>query len=149
MTQVGGPTRLDTYTLTVRVAHPVNGNMINYGVYDKMTGGGIDSEETRYHPGGMAPPVSLGGRKTVDNVVVSRLYRLARDHANVQQLFDAVGVSRMEVIKQPMDIRGNVYGRPVVYNGTLKRVTLPEPDSEGTGAGLIELEMTVEGYPTS
>jgi cytochrome P450 len=97
----------------------------------------------------MAPPVSLGGQRTTANVVVSRLYRLARDHDVVQQLLDGVGKSKMIVTKQPLEIEGGAYGKPIVYTGVLDRCTPPEVDSEATGAGLIELEMVVEGYPTT
>lgn len=145
----GGPTRQDTYLLNVQIRNPVSGTMVNYGKWDKMTGGEVDSDETKYYEGGMVPPTSLGGRKTVGNITVSRLYRLGRDHDVVQKIFDAVGKSDMIVTKQPLDLDGNVYGRPIVYKGTLKRCTPPEVDSESSSAGLLELEMTVEGFPTS
>lgn len=145
----GGPTRQDTYSVNVQVEHPTNGNMINYATWDKLTGGGLSASAASYNPGGMAPPVSLGGRRTTANIVVSRLYRLGRDHDVVQQLLDGVGKSAMIVTKQPLDIEGVAYGRPIVYKGVLDRVTPPEVDSEGSAAGLIELEMVVEGYPTS
>jgi len=143
----GGPTRQDTYRLTVNIQNPATGNMINYGVWDKQSGGAIDSDDNKYNPGGMAAPVSIGGRKTVDNVVLSRLYRLMRDHDHIQRLFDGVGRSRVVIAKQPMDIEGNVYGKPIVYNGRLKRVTPPEVDSEASAAGLIEIEVVVDGFP--
>jgi hypothetical protein len=150
MRMVGGPTRQDTWRITVFVEHPkVSGSMLNYGVFDKMTGGQVDSDDNKYNPGGMDPPVSLGGRKTVDNVTVSRLYRLARDHDGINQLYEAAGKSKMTVSRQPLDINGNVYGKPIVWHGTLKRVQAPDVDSEASGAALLELEMTVNGFPTS
>lgn len=145
----GGPTRSDTYRLNVQVEHPVSGAMLNYGTWDKMTGGELSASSTSYRPGGMAPPVSLGGAKTTANVTVSRLYRLARDHDVAQQLYDGVGRCKMIVTKQPLDIEGNTYGKPLVWSGTLDRVKTPDVDSESTAAGLIELEMVVEGYPTT
>lgn len=145
----GGPTRQDTYLVNVQIEHPTNGSMINYGTWDKMTGGGLSASSTVYRPGGMGAPVSLGGQKTTANVVVSRLYRLGRDHDVVQQIFSSVGKARMVVTKHPLTLEGNAYGSPIVYQGTLERCTAPEVDSEASGAGLIELEMTVEGYPTA
>jgi hypothetical protein len=145
----GGPTRQDTYAITVSIAHPVNGTMLNYGIWDKMTGGGVSSSAASYRPGAMAPPVSLGGQRVTANIVVSRLYRLGRDHDVVGQMLDSVGRSKMTVSKQPLDIEGNVYGDPIVYNGKLDRCTPPEIDSEGNAAGIIELEMVVEGYPSA
>lgn len=148
MASVDG-TRADTYRVNVHVENMRSGNLNNLGVFDKMTGGGLDSDETKYKPGGMVPPVSLGGSKTTDNVVVSRLYRLARDHDIVQMLFNGVGKAKMVITKQPLDADGNVYGKPIVYNGTLKRCTPPEHDSESSAAALIELEMTPEGEPVA
>jgi|SRR4249920_335382 hypothetical protein len=140
-TSVGGPTRKDTYVLNVVV------NGIRLGVFDKMTGGDLDSDEFKYYPGGMVPPVSLGGKVNPANVVVSRLYRLARDHDYVQKLYNGVGKYDCKIIRQPLDIDANPYGSPIVWNGTLKRVTVPEVDSESSDPGLLELEFTPMGNP--
>jgi hypothetical protein len=149
-TLVPGPTRADTWRINLRVEHPHNpGSMIDYTVWDKKTGGGVDSEERIYYPGGMVPPISLGGRKTVANVTLQRLYRLQRDHDKIQQLIDAVGVSAVTISQHPMDIHGNVYGSPIVYNGTLKTVNLPDHDSEGNDPAMIEVVVSVAAPPTS
>lgn len=145
----GGPTRQDTHRITVSIADPVTGVLTSYGVFDKWSGGELDSEQTQYYAGGMVPPVSLGGRKTAGNVTLSRLYRLERDHDRIQKLHDAVGRSKAILSRQPLDIQGNVYGRPIVYNATLKKVQAPDLDSEQSGPALLELEFTVDGYPTS
>lgn len=144
----GGPTRSDTYAINVQVENVITGILIDHGVWDKMTGGEVDSDDAKYNEGGMQPPISLGGKKTVGNVTVSRLYRLARDHDVAQVYINGAGKASMVVTKQPLDIDGHTYGKPIVYKGTLKRVGLPEVDSESSNAGLIELEMTVEGFPT-
>jgi hypothetical protein len=147
---VPGPTRQDTWAITLFVEHPHNpGSMINYAVWDKKSGGGVDSEERVYYPGAMAPPISLGGRKTVGQVTLQRLYRLGRDHDPIQQLIDAVGVSRVSIHQQPMDIHGNVYGSPIVYNGTLKTLNIPDHDSEGNDPAMIEVVCTIAAPPTS
>lgn len=142
--------RQDTYAVTVTVFRPGTKQAIIKGVWDKMTGGQVDSEETRYYPGGMDDPISLGGRKTVENVVVSRIYRIGRDHAALQSLFNVVGSAPMTVSRQPLDkYTKKATGDPVVWNGILKRVTPPDVDSEGTGAGMFEMEMTVDGFPVA
>ena len=145
------PTRQDTWRITLSVEHPQNpGNMINYGVWDVKSGGEVDSEERVYYPGGMEAPISLGGRKTVGDVTLQRLYRLGRDHDNIQQLIDAAGRSAVSIAQQPMDIFGNVYGSPIVYVGTLKTVTLPETNSESTSdPGMQEIVCTIPAPPTS
>lgn len=138
------PTRQDTYKVTVDV------NGIPWGVWDKMTGGEVDSDETKYNPGGMEDPISLGGRRTTGNLTISRLYRLVRDHDNAHKLIDGVGKHSVTVTKTVMDIDGHIHdpSTSIVYHGILKRVTLPEVDSESSNAGLIEIEVTINGFPT-
>jgi hypothetical protein len=138
----GGPTRKDTYTIHVKVGGA------DLGVFDKMTGGNLDSDEFQYSPGGMVDPISLGGKRKPANFTVSRLYRLARDHNRMQFLLNHVGKGEVIVLKQPMDIDGNVFGDPLVHKGTLKNVQAPEVDSESSDAGLLELEVTPNGPPS-
>ena len=119
------------------------------GVWDVLTGGETDSDELKYRPGGMAPPVSLGGVVTVGQLIVSRLYRLERDHATVHWLLGRVGKADVVVNKAVLDADGHAFGKPLVTKGVLKRVTPPEVDSNATGdAAVIELEITPEGVVT-
>jgi|SRR5215831_1204360 len=151
MTSVN-PERQDTWLITVHVENPGNpGSMVDYGIWDKLTGGAKQAQASTYRPGGMKPPISLGAVPTVTNVVVSRLARGYRDLQNIQQLFDAVGSSSMTVKRTPLDLEGNVMPgvNGTVYQGRLDRISLPDIDSEGSAAALIELEMVVEGYPTT
>lgn len=151
MSSVIKGTRQDTFLVNLRVEHPHNlGHFIDYGIWDTKSGGEIDSEERLYYPGGMQPPYSLGGRVNPGQVTLSRNYRLGRDHDGIQQLIDAVGRSRIIVSVQPMDRYKNRYGRPIVWTGTLKTVTLPEHNSESTSdPGMIELVCTIDKPPTS
>lgn len=149
-----GPTRADTFEVQVKVQDVTNKTirvMMDLGTFDKRSGGQKDSESNIYYPGGMADPVSLGGRATTDNIVVSRLYRIVRDHVQLsQKLLAGVGKADMEVYQYPLDLDGNLDPniKPIVWVGTLKRTTLPEHDSSSSGdPAMIELEMTVDGFP--
>lgn len=130
--------RNDQYANTVTV----DGEPL--GVFDTLSGGEADSEETLYNPGGMAPAVSLGGRKTVSAVTLGRLYRLERDHDIVRALLPKRGKARVSVSRQPLDVDGNPFGSPFVYTGTLKTVTLPDTDSEDSGASIWSMTITTE-----
>lgn len=131
--------RQDQYAITLTI----DGR--DFGVWDKLTGGEVDSEETKYKPGGMGAPVSLGGSVDVGNLTVSRLYVLNRDHDTIHQLVSRAGKGRVTISKQPLDVDGNAYGRPLVYTGTLKSVTTPDADSESSDAGILECEITPAG----
>src|SRR5262249_13268506 len=121
----------------------------NLGVFDVLTGGETDSDELKYRPGGMAPQISLGGTVQVGQLIVSRLYKLQRDHLQVHWLLRPVGQGNVVVHKAVLDPDGNTFGKPLVTRGTLKRVTPPEVDSNATSdAATIELEITPEGVVT-
>jgi hypothetical protein len=128
--------RLDQYDIEVSL----DGRPL--GTFDKMSGGNIDSEETKYKPGAMGPQISLGGSQTVSNVTVERLLRTDRDVALIPQLKARVGKGVITVSRQMLDVDGHPFGSPLVYQGILKQLTLPNPDSEGTGAGIYQLEVS-------
>jgi hypothetical protein len=131
--------RKDQYDIRVSV------DGTNLGTFDVFTGGDLDTTELTYKPGAMAPQISLGGIVTVNQAIVNRLYQLSRDHLQVHWLLSRVGKGAMVISKQPLDVDGNAYGKPLVYKGILKRCTPPDADSNATDAAIIELEMTPHG----
>lgn len=132
--------REDQYNVTVSASY--SGTTKDLGTFDKLTGGEIDSEESKFRPGGLKEQISLGGSRSVSNVNVSRLYDLARDHGNAGWLIGGVGKADVVVTKQPLDVDGNAYGRPIIYKGKLKKFTPPDHDSESSNAAMFELEVS-------
>lgn len=133
------PSRQDTYSVSVSL----NGKSL--GVFDKMSGGELDSEVSKYRAGGLAPETVLGGPTTVSDITVSRIYSLDVDHSiNLPKLKAAVGSGRVTVTRQPLDADGNRYGRAVVYTGILKKVGLPDVDSQSNDPGMLELEVACD-----
>ena len=134
--------RQDMYSVSVRIDWPGLGDL---GVFDTFKGGEADSDEQKYRPGGMAPPVSLGGAVTMGNITIERLYVLERDHVIAHSLYAATGVATVTVSKQPLDFNKVPYGRPLVYVGKLKKVNPPQHDSTSSDPGLLELEFVPTG----
>lgn len=132
--------REDQYNVTVTI-EGLTPNP-NLGTFDKFAGGEVDSEESTYPPGGMAQRIALGGRQTVGNVTVGRLYDLSRDHSIAKKLMSLCGKANMTVTKQPLTVDGVATGVPLVYTGKLKRCTPPDHDSESSSPAIIELEMS-------
>jgi hypothetical protein len=133
------PTREDTWLITVAV----DGR--DLGIFDTFSGGEIDSEETKYRPGGMMPEISLGGARTIGNVTVGRYYDILRDHQVIKWLAARTGAGRGTIGLTPLTVMGERGAEPMVYGGTLKTVTPPETDSMGTDAAIVELEFTCDG----
>lgn len=115
------------------------------GVWDKMSGGAGESEETKFRPGAMGKQKSLGGPTSVSNISLSRLYEFARDHTAIPTLMAKRGKGRCVVTKQPLDIDGAAWGDPLVYTGKLLTVTPPDHDSESSDAGMLEIEISTDG----
>lgn len=104
---------------------------VDFGTWDAISGGDKDSDDLKYHPGGMAELLSLGGRATVGDITVSRLYDEAT-HDKIGAILDSVGKTLCVVTKQPLDEDRNAYGKPLVYSGRLKGTSPPDQDSDGT-----------------
>lgn len=114
---------------------------VQLGTFDKVTGGDLDSEESKYTAaGGEEEP--LGGRKTTDNVVVARNFKVGRDDLLIQQFAHRRGQATMVVTDQPTDADYNPFGRPLTYTGVLKRISKPDTDSESNDAAMLEVELS-------
>ena len=118
------------------------------GTWDKRTGGELDSEETKYSPGGMGDPISLGGRVTPTNVVLQKIYDYDNDHNMIDVWYAAVGSKPVDIFSVPLDRNGAPYGMPIQHSGTLKRVHVPDVDSEASTAALFEIEVTIGPVPS-
>ena len=136
--------RQDQYNVTCSVSYRIGGQLQtkDLGTMDGMSGGEVDSEETKFWPGGLGQAISLGGRKSVGNVTLQRLYDGARDHAIMGWLFGGVGKADVVATKTFLDVDGNAFGRPIIYRGKLKTVTPPDHDSESSDAALWEMEIS-------
>ena len=132
--------REDQYNVTVAVSY--GGTTRSLGTFDTIDGGEVDSEEAKYWPGGLGQQLSLGGRRSVGNVTVARLYDLLRDHPIQGWLFGGVGKAEVTVTKTSLTVDGEATGKPLVYKGKLKAVTPTTHDSESSDAARFELEVS-------
>ena len=123
--------REDQYNVTVSVE-----GLGNLGTFDKFTGGEVDSDEQKYRPGGMAPPVSLGGAVTMGNVVVSRT---ARPTARLGPIAVAAERRRRRRTSPRQSSRSTStkfrLAARSVYSGKIKTVTPPDHDSTSSDPG--------------
>ncbi len=132
--------RQDQYNVTITIAY--GGQSRDLGTFDGFSGGEIDSEETKFWPGGMAQQISLGGRRNVNNFTVQRLYDLARDHPIMGWIAGGVGKADVTCTKTSLTVDGVATGRPLVYRGKLKQLSPPDHDSESSDAALYEIEVS-------
>lgn len=136
-------TRQDTFVVRLTI------NGATFGVWDKKTGGELDSDATTYWPGNMRDQQDLGGRATAGNITLQRLYDLFDDHDRANIYLAGAGKAQCSVSQTPLDQDGNEHGKSIIWNGRLKRVLIPDVDSESSSAAMIEVEITVKGRPAA
>jgi hypothetical protein len=147
-TTIEGGMRADMWEWTLFIELPGVIATPNFGVWDVKEGGDVTANVTTYKPGGMMPAYVLGGTKETENVTFRRNYRRERDHARSQKYIDAVGFATVRAVGQPLDQKGNPWGDPLTYRGTLNRLSLPDHDSTSEDPAFVELEVTIKGLPT-
>lgn len=133
--------REDQYDVTASVSY--GGKTLDLGTFDSLTGGEVDSDDTKYYPGGLQQQLSLGGRKQVGNVTIGRLYDLARDHPLMGWLMGGVGCASVVVTKTSLTpCPPTAMPSPLVYKGKLKTITPPDHDSNSGDAAKWTLEVS-------
>jgi hypothetical protein len=118
---------------------------VDTGIWEKRSGGMIDSDETRIYPGGRKAPISLGGKQLPENITLTRTFFLDRDLPVIKTWMNRAGRASVIVKDQALDADDNSYGSPIVQSGKLKAVTPPERDSEASDAAQVILEVSIDG----
>lgn len=136
-------TRQDTFVVRLTIGG------VSFGVWDKKSGGELDSDTTLYYPGNMRDAQDLGGRATPGAITLSRNYDRFDDHDRVNAYLAGAGKAKCTVTQTPLDEDGNEHGKSIVWNGRLKRVLPPDVDSESSSAAMIEVEIIVRGKPAA
>lgn len=122
----------------------LNVNGVDYGIFDKFTGGDVSAAANKHRPGGMGPEVTYLALPTYTDVSLTKVYETQRDHDRVAQLHDLVGRALASVTLQPLDDQGNPWGNPRVYQGRLIGVKDGGTDSMSNAARMFEVDISVE-----
>ena len=130
--------REDQRSVTVTVDN------VNLDVFDGLTGGATEAEESKWRSGNMGPEISLGGYASTENIVVRRLFKKGRDPQLRKFLRSRVGKGRVLVVDQPLDVDGLPHDEPDTYTGTLQRFAPPDHDSNSSDAAVWELEVSTD-----
>jgi hypothetical protein len=112
------------------------------GVFDDADGGGVDSSELKYRPGGMGDQVSLGGPQMVDNITLTRGFDRARDQALLAWMISRCGKGSATVVKQPLDVDKNAFGDPIVYTGKLKKYNPAKVQADANTVDTYDFEIS-------
>lgn len=114
------------------------------GVFDTRTGGGIKADVKTHRPGGMGGLKTYSALPTYDNVEVSRVRELERDHELTRWLDSRAGRAPMTVSEQMLDENGNRWGRPSVWTGRLGDGSPGESNSTNSDPRMYSLTCVVE-----
>jgi len=115
------------------------------GVWDTLSGGEVEAEDTKHRPGGMGAQVSLGGPSMTNNITMTRLLGQS-DWDFMRYLMQSrVGRAECVVSRQPLDRDKNPFGRPLVYRGVLQRCAPGDTDSNSADSQMWEVVVSTEG----
>src|ERR1035437_10166223 len=116
----------------------------NIGVFDTVSGDGVDAKPVKHRPGGMGPEISYLALPVYSDVTVSRVYDEGRDHELIATLHNAVGILRATVSVQPLDNNANPFGSPRTYRGRVAAVKDGKVDSTSNNPRIWTLDVQVE-----
>jgi hypothetical protein len=128
-------------TDTIRTTASVDGRPL--GEFDTFSGGDPSAEDVKHARGAGGVERSRGGRQTVDNVTIGREYDTDIDLHWLAARRGKPGL--MTVTRQPLDDDYNPKGRPLVYTGTLIKITPSDEDANGNAIDMFQLEMSCDG----
>jgi hypothetical protein len=132
------------FSVTLQISDPNTNTYSGYGIWDKVSGGGVTSSIRKYQPGGGQKEIVLGGKRTREDLVVTRMCDIDRDWALIETLEQWAGIADAIITIQatrPDFSAGGIKGHPIV--GKLTGVKAPEPDSESDEPGMLALTFTV------
>lgn len=116
---------------------------VDEGVWDKRGGGGMDSSEKKYYPGGGrgVPPVSEGGTPEPENVTLEKATdSLKTPLKTLKRLCGRKVIC--EATELDLDPDGNVIGEGETYIGTLKKAWKSDADSENKDEKMAAIEIS-------
>jgi hypothetical protein len=138
--------RKDTWLVNLSVA-----GVGDVGVARKADGFDIESEEVKVRPGGMAPEVSLGGKRS-RNAATLTFWNNEQREAQTPALERAAGAGdgagACVITRQPLDGDGNPNGKVRTYTGTLRNVKPVEYDEDSNDPAELEVEITLNESAT-
>lgn len=125
-----------------RLSGRING--LDQGIWDKRSGGKMDSSEKKYYPGGGrdTPPVSEGGTPEPENITLERATDAAKTPLKTLKRWCGRKV-RCEFTELDLDPDGNVIGEGETYIGTLKAAWKSDADSENKDEKMMAIEVSV------
>jgi hypothetical protein len=81
---------------------------VDFGFFQKRTGGAPSAESSKWGSGGMQPGRARGGKRSKSQIVLTRAYSPARDGALYSQFEDRVGRARVSGADLVLDLDENV-----------------------------------------
>lgn len=117
---------------------------VDYGIFDKFSGGDVSAAVNKHRPGGMGPEITYLSLPTYSDVVITKVYETQRDHDRIAALHKAVGNQLATVTLQPLDDSGAVWGTPRKYQGRIVSVKDGGTDSMSNAARMFEIDIAVE-----
>lgn len=138
--------RQNQFAVTLTVGDGVNAR--DLGLWSAAEGGGVGGDPVLHYPGAMRPAVSLGSDVTTEALTLSKLEADLTDDDLIYVL-DIVGSNTAATAsRQRLNAQNRSTRAPMLYRGTISRVTPSNVSSTSSDPALIQLVLSVTGKPT-
>jgi hypothetical protein len=113
-------------------------------LFQKRSGGKVDSEGSKSFPGAMTPQKVHGGQQTVEDLTLEGEFVPARDNEQIQWLKTRAGKGQAHVNENGLDVDGNVIVPGINnWSGVLKSIDPGNFDSTAADPRMFVIEVEV------
>jgi hypothetical protein len=128
-----------TATLTVHRPKASGGDLVI--VFETWAGGKRDTAESKHRNPVTRLETARGGMSTRGNVTLTRECDAAA-WALIPTLEASAGIDDCTAVRQMVGPRGDTIGNPFTITGKLKAPEYPDYDLNGTGIGMLSVEVS-------
>jgi len=118
-------------------------NGVNYGNFDKFSGGDAVASVPKFRPAGMGPERTYLALPVFANVMLTKAF-VQTDYALQNTLRNLVGAAQATVTLTPLNDAGVAWGTPRVYTGRLESVKDGNTDSTSNAVRTWDVDIAVE-----
>lgn len=114
-------------------------------VWQKSSGGAVDSEGSKSFPGDMLPQKAHGGPKTTEELTLEAEIVPARDMETIEWLESRAGKGDANVTESICDADGNSFQVMNRWTGKLKKVDRGGGDATSANPRVLTVEIETDG----
>jgi len=136
-------TNFSTYGGEQQWLASLNVNGVDYGNFDKFSGGDAVASVSKFRPAGMGPERTYLALPVFANITLTKAF-VQTDYAIQNTLRNLVGAAQATVKITPLNDAGKPWGTPRTYTGRIEAVKDGNTDSTSNAVRTWMVDVVVE-----